>query len=235
MYEAETDNYRKLALSYHDNPFSVITLNYDVLFEMAAQSVGLDVRYGMDPGFNPKSIPVAKLHGSINWINRLTTPGGGNLVSLGESDNFSDVAASVQTNTIRLGEFNISSIPINMIPSLSHNDLIRSRSDIDEIALIPPFADYKDYHKISGYDKVWNYGGSILQDCDELVIIGCSIRKYDDKLITLLDENLPDEIEVFVFCGPESKKVKEKINVLSENPVLRDASGYFSDYIKKFL
>ena len=61
-YRPRFDSYRRLALHYSDNKYTVITLNYDVLFEAAITSVGAQYHYFAGAHY-PKSIPIAKLHG----------------------------------------------------------------------------------------------------------------------------------------------------------------------------
>ena len=70
------------------------------------------------------------------------------------------------------------------------NDLIRSGMDYDEPALIPPLEDYKDYEKVQRYKEIWSFAENILRDTNELVIIGCSLRREDKKLKELLSSSL---------------------------------------------
>lgn len=74
-YRANFDSYQRLALHHLGVNYGVISLNYDVIFEMAIQNSALSYRY---PPFTPNSmtqlshyrvIDIAKVHGSINWLN----------------------------------------------------------------------------------------------------------------------------------------------------------------------
>src|SRR5947209_16007447 len=60
-------NYRKLALQWRREVYGVISLNYDVLFELALCSAQ-GAYYAPTNTFQPNAIPIAKVHVSINWL-----------------------------------------------------------------------------------------------------------------------------------------------------------------------
>lgn len=62
------DNYTLLAKSYHKEPYSVVTLNYDTLFENALLHNELQPYYGLDYPNQISGVPYAKIHGSVNWL-----------------------------------------------------------------------------------------------------------------------------------------------------------------------
>lgn len=66
----EKDNYQKLSNYCEGSESDVISLNYDTLFKQAAEAQGHSTSYS---GFSESSegIPVAKVHGSINWMNNI--------------------------------------------------------------------------------------------------------------------------------------------------------------------
>ncbi|ODR80092.1 hypothetical protein BG842_12080 [Haladaptatus sp. W1] len=65
----ENNNYVKLARDYLNQPYNVISLNYDLLFEYAIEYANLDYHYQSHHWEWEPNIPIAKIHGSINWIN----------------------------------------------------------------------------------------------------------------------------------------------------------------------
>ncbi len=68
-YVPNFDGYQRLALAYLREPYNVISLNYDTIFEMAILNAGLSFNYF--PPNPPRSIPIARVHGSIGWLNSL--------------------------------------------------------------------------------------------------------------------------------------------------------------------
>ncbi len=74
-------------------------MNYDVLFELAAQSVNFNTHYFPGPHY-PKSIPIAKIHGSINWLN--PCKGGIAFGGLG-NDAFFEIITPIFSNKIHMG------------------------------------------------------------------------------------------------------------------------------------
>ena len=81
-YNPEFDAYRRLALHFFDEKYNVITLNYDCIFETAIQSIGCTFHY-FPSITHPRSIGIAKLHGSVNWINPCTRDWGGAIAFVG--------------------------------------------------------------------------------------------------------------------------------------------------------
>jgi len=197
------DNYRRLALHFHNLKYNVITLNYDTLFEEAIRSVDLDFHYLLESQCT-KSIPITKLHGSINFVNPF---GRGIAYGGGKEDDFLKVTGSVFSNKVHTDQIVILSLA--KIKDTSYKGLVRSGRDYYEPALIPPLADYKDYGKVERYNKIWEFAESMLREASELVIIGCSVRPQDKKLNELLKKTVRPDIAVTVvdrnLCVVEGK------------------------------
>jgi len=191
-YTPRCDNYTRLARHWHDSNYNVIILNYDILFEAAIQSVSLSYHYL--PGSHcPKSIPVAKIHGSINWANPF---GGAIAVSCTKKDLFSVITCWIFSNRSYTDPMKFLSFAY--VKKTPCRGLLRSGKDYDEPALIPPLADYKDYGKVERYNKIWEFAESMLREASELVIIGCSVRPQDKKLNELLKKTVRPDIAVTV-------------------------------------
>ena len=94
------DNYRKLADHYKDTKYSVISLNYDILFEKALVSRGLWAGYREEVYKNNyNTVPVVKLHGSINAVNKIPRNPIEN-VSINVPGEFKEAAEHLQGFTI---------------------------------------------------------------------------------------------------------------------------------------
>ncbi len=111
-YTPKFDSYRRLALHFNDDKYFVISLNYDLLFEIAAISVNIPCHYFQGP-HHPKSIPLAKIHGSINWIN--PCQGGIAWGSLGRDD-FNKIITPIYSN--RINTRNMIILPISDVRSI---------------------------------------------------------------------------------------------------------------------
>ena len=224
-YVPRFDNYRRLALHYYNSKYGVITLNYDTLFETAIQSVPLNFHYFPSPHY-PQSIPIAKLHGSINWVN----PCSGSVAFSGmKGDPFPRIANIIYSNRIQVGQMMV--LPLNAIKNISYRDYVRSGIDYDEPALIPPLADYKDYEKVEAYKDVWALAKSLLEDATELVFIGCSVRSKDIKFNELLQSSIKDGVPITV-CDENYEPVMDRLKKVMPNPRFEQPFKSFEEYAR---
>jgi hypothetical protein len=224
-YTPKFDNYRRLALHYHTCKYSITTLNYDILFELAAQSVNLNTHYFPGPHY-PKSIPIAKIHGSINWLN--PCKGGIAFGGLG-SDAFSEIITPIFSNRIHMGSMMV--LPLTAIRDIGYRDFVRSGVDYDEPAIVPPLAGYKDYDKIKDYSNIWTFAESMLRETTELVIIGCSIRPEDAKFNGLLQKVISEKASITVV-DKSPDKIIDNIKKIVMNPIINKTFISFTDYAK---
>jgi len=223
-YKPRFDSYRRLALHYHDSKYTVITLNYDVLFEAAINSVGVQYHY-FAGAHHPKSIPIAKIHGSINWINPLK----GGIAYGGAETTFSTIITPIFSNKFYVGQMMV--LPIGALRDIEALDFVRSGFDYDEPALIPPLANYKDYEKVSKYKEIWDFAASILREASELVVLGCSLRKEDIKFCELLSGAVRDSVDVTVV-DRNAERVVERLRSILRNPNVRNTFNSFVSYSK---
>lgn len=224
-YVPRFDNYRRLALHHYNSKYGVVTLNYDTLFEAAIQSVQLNFHYFPWP-HQPKSIPIAKLHGSINWVNPCS---GGVFLPGIRGDPFPTIAKIIYSNQIEAGQMMV--LPISAIRNISYRDYVRSGVDYDEPALIPPLADYKDYEKVKSYKDVWKLAEFLLKDAIELVFIGCSIRPQDKKFNELLQSSAQDGASITV-CDKNHDLVMDRLSKVIKNPKFEKPFNSFEEYAK---
>lgn len=225
VYTPKFDNYRRLALHYHACKYSIITLNYDILFELAAQSVNLNTHYSLGPHY-PKSIPIAKIHGSINWLN--SCKGGIAFGGLG-NDSFFEIITPIFSNKIHMGPMMV--LPLAAIRDISYRDFVRSGVDYDEPAIVPPLAGYKDYDKIKDYSNIWAFAESMLRETTELVIIGCSIRPEDAKFNELLQKAVSGKVSITIV-DKSPDKVIDNIKKVFMKPIIDKTFTSFTDYAK---
>lgn len=224
-YSPAFDNYKRLSLHYFDCNYSVITLNYDVLFEAALQTSGLGFHYFSGSHF-PKSVPLAKIHGSINWIN--PCQGGIARSNLGKKD-FFQIIGPIFSNKINQQKMMV--LNLNQIKNISYNDFVRSGIDYDEPAIIPPFTCYKDYSKVSAYEHVWEFARQMLINSSELIIIGCSLRQDDLKLRELLKNKVQKNVKITIV-SPETEKIRNKVQELFPNSNIDAEFNTFGEYAK---
>lgn len=134
------DNYQKLAKYYRDTKYSVVSLNYDTIFEQALESRGLTPTY--DYQYSRYQVPIAKLHGSINTINKIPC----DVLDLGSDfHNVVDHMYRVEINNtiVERGEHEVprpdtSYMVADEVKEISCQDLLFRGDDHFQIALAPP-------------------------------------------------------------------------------------------------
>lgn len=214
-YYPRADAYRRLALHRHQEPYSVVTLNYDTLFETALQS--LSIGYDYFGGSQIGNVAVSKLHGSINWMNPVP-------VSVSEND-FSERVRHVYSNRFHTQEmFNL---PLNTLPRITYRDLAKSGDNIVEPAVVPPIAVKEEVDKVAAYEPVWDLAANLLQSASELIVIGCSLREGDQKFIELLENSLGGLAKVTV-AQPHPDPVHATIRSLVDDTSYNTES--YSDF-----
>jgi hypothetical protein len=173
------DCYRRLALSYLDAPFYVVTLNYDVLLESAANAVRLSYCYG-EPVL-PKAIPIAKLHGSISWLNPI-----GRAIAIGglRAGDIASVSRYIYSNRFEVGKPLF--LSVQAVANITDFDVVHSGSNYYEPIIVPPQGEFKDYRKFKIIEGIWRWAEDIFAFADEIVIIGSSLRKEDSRLWSLI-------------------------------------------------
>lgn len=197
-YKPRFDAYRRLALHYFDQPYSVISLNYDTVFEFAILSAGLGISYGIGDGV-PLSVPIAKVHGSVNWVNPI---GRGIAVEgLSGNDVLPAIAPFVYSNRINVGAPRI--LDLRSLHTIRVKDLLRSGTDYDEPILILPIGNHKDYEKVGIYQQMWGAAERMIDQAKELVFIGTTLRKQDTRLCEAVGKNLKEGTRLVIVGGKD--------------------------------
>jgi hypothetical protein len=212
------DCYRRLALSYLDMPYYVVTLNYDILLESAINAVGLNYVYG-EP-ILPKSIPIAKIHGSISWLNPI-----GHGIALGglKAGDIPSVARNIYSNRIEMQRPLMLGVP--QVANLSDFDIVRAGNDYYEPIIVPPQGEFKDFRKFKILEEVWQWTQSLVSFADEVVIIGCSLRQEDSRLWHLMSS---------LKKGAKLTLVNPKADALKENILKNNRELHVQEQFKDF-
>jgi len=224
-YARDHDAYRALADHHKREPYNAISLNYDTIFEMAILKAGMNYNYF--PPSKSGAIPLAKVHGSINWHNRdnpaigVTGPGLATLAGL-----FEFVSTFVYSNVM------ISAPPkIHDPRSLVGADfsmMLRSGIDFDEPIVIPPMA-AKDFEKSPLYKDSWDYAEQMISQATELVLIGTTLRLADERLCEVITRNLRPGTKIIAVRGME--KIQRTLSkLLSWEPKIQGGYSGFSEY-----
>jgi len=210
-------------LHSYDCFYNVINLNYDTIFESAVMYSGLSHNYF--PPNNPRTIPIAKVHGSVNWLNPIGR--GVANPSLSKPNDILRFASSL----LYSNRFNMDPIRVLDFVTLSKlklKDLFRSGADYDEPVLIPPIGNHKDYEKVPLYQQIWNFAARMLKEATELVIIGTALRKEDTKLVELLKNNVGPSTKI-IIVGNKSKIVQGLESITERK--LQEPIGHFPRFI----
>jgi len=211
-YKPSFDAYRRLALHSYDCFYNVISLNYDTIFEAAILHSGLGYNYG-----SPNSagiIPIAKLHGSVNWLN----PIGRGIANQGlskPSEIFGFASGLLYTNRFNMDVPRI--LDLMALSKVRLKDLFRSGTDYDEPILIPPIGGHKDYEKVKLYQEIWNFASRMVSDASELVLIRTKLRAEDTRLAELLKTNLKESAEI-VAVGNRDRIVEGLTKMTGRTP-----------------
>jgi hypothetical protein len=186
---------------------SILTFNYDILFETAFYADNIECRYGLDYDSQLPGIPLLKLHGSINWaLNKKTNqilPWTlfdyiNYLLPKGELDRNRDwVRLPIGSNIVGIQD---------AVPD----------SDIDAYpVLIPPTWNKAFYHE--RLFSVWNQAAIELGEAENIVVIGYSLPETDGFFRSLYSLGTVSERPLkrfWVFNPDDSGKVEERFRSL---------------------
>ena len=200
-HRSRRDNYAALSDSWRSDPFSVLTLNYDVLLELSIERSGGS--WAQPPFTDGQGIPVVKVHGSVNWFN----PGVGAFAfpnAQGWVDLFKQVAQFACLTPIWNRPLRI--VRPRDVPKVLLTDLVRSATDYDLPALLPPLGPHKDYDQVQAYRDVWTQARHYLSLANKVVVIGSRIRAADSKLRQTLRESVHPGTTFVLVGGREGAR-----------------------------
>ena len=212
-YRPAFDAYQRLALQHLKEDYDLISLNYDVLFELAANASGIAVRY---PDTNPdkllltnsRIISVAKVHGSVNWFNSYSRT-----ITLGDTNETSykllnKVAGFIYSNRSQMEPIRI--VEPALLRQITMDNILQSGREYYEPALLPPIGGYKDYDKVRYFKLNWTEAERMIGLADELVFIGTQVRKQDTMLREMLKNKAKAKVDILtVGSKPTERDLKE--------------------------
>ncbi|WP_423746620.1 hypothetical protein V5735_19015 [Haladaptatus sp. SPP-AMP-3] len=229
------NNYRKLLRKTRNEDAYFISLNYDVLLECAAQKRDMIAIYTgihdkLDIDYPKDYVPVAKVHGSINWINP---------TDMRPEKGFSNSIKVRHLKGISYThpETSVEVYSIDRLRRTSYREFLNS-NPMSKIAIVPPLAENKNFEEISDYKRVWKFAGEMLSKSDEVVFIGCSVREQDEKFIETLENNLRDNVKLSIFSGRDSESIESQLEDYATNPEfitdekVINSKRHFDDYIQ---
>jgi hypothetical protein len=146
---------------------SVITLNYDIAIDMALHRARVGPDYGLDSSTSSGTVPLLKLHGSLNWAARVDND---SVIPLTLKDYLSKYSIRGFRET---GEC---SIPIGA----QLQEYFSKHTDIEvkaEPVIVPPTWNKTEYHQI--LSQVWGQAAKELGEAEYIFIIGYSLTETD--------------------------------------------------------
>lgn len=220
------DNYQRLIQSLEDETAFFISMNYDTLLEQAIMAKGYKVVYDPITNYPGDPMLVLKPHGSVNWL--YPNLMGSTKSVFQQSLQTDNVVGNVRQEVKVLSIEEIRSLSSGRLPPLREPFLSLSNASFIP-AMIPPFGDKKEKQQF-GLSWCWDAAAHYLSLADELVIIGCSLRKQDVALRDLLKDNLADDVKVEIAAGPDSDDIKDNLERWLRNPSC-ETHGYFEGYL----
>lgn len=217
MYKHRANAYETLARFHLKEDYDLISLNYDVLFELAANASRMTFKY---PNKKPdkfrlsrrRVISVAKVHGSINWLNSYSSG-----ISIGSSPSNSYALLNKISGLIYSNRINVKSIKIehpSKIKNITLKDLLQAGNDYVEPALLPPIGMHKDYNKVEYFSSNWKEAERMVQSADEIILIGTSLRETDIELRKMIKYRTKARVDI---CVVGSKPLDGDLEYLLED------------------
>ncbi len=174
---------------------SVLTFNYDIATDYALHNRGLSPNYGFSgPQFGDRTVPLLKLHGSINWATDSKT---GDVVPLSMQDYFKKFGPQgpfYESKTI--------SIPIGSQLQKYFHDFTESEVEPEPV-IVPPVWSKGEYHQL--LSEVWAQAAHELSEAQHIFIIGYSMPETDAffRLLYGLGTAGSVPIRQFVVANPD--------------------------------
>ena len=214
--QPKLNNYSRLAAYAFLNDYSIISLNYDTILENSIEKIYCGYNY--DSSNLQNYIPIAKIHGSINWLN----PGGRGMSFGNSSDElFEIITGMIYTNQIEVDR------PKNLnqmdLAKTKVRDLIRSGSDYDIPIIMPPIGKYKNFSYLRFSENIWKFANSLISNVMELVFIGTSIRDADQEFCDLIKNNVKKETKITIVGDVAGNKKR-----------LSEILGFESNIVKEY-
>jgi len=224
-YKHNSNSYAKLAKYCLNENYSVISLNYDVLFEQAIQTSGLKYDYKEKQS---DAISIAKIHGSINWLN--SGRGGFGFANVNSNEIFSRVTNIIFSNKIQIHAPQI--MELSDLPNLTTEKLLRSGTDYDIPILVPPIGKFKPYADSDFLNNVKKYAQNLFVNLDDLVLIGTTLRKEDTFLCNLVKSSVKQSTRI-VIVTHNTDEVKKRLKEILGWDAIFELCHDFNEFASK--
>jgi hypothetical protein len=146
---------------------SVITFNYDIAMDMALYRAGMGVDYSLESGVSTSSVPLLKLHGSLNWASKA------------DDDTVISLPLDKYLHVYHANPFSESSgcyIPIgNQL-----QEYFSRQANVEvkaEAVIVPPSWSKAEHHQ--ALSRVWSRAAKELGEAEYMFIIGYSLPDTD--------------------------------------------------------
>lgn len=144
-----------------------ISFNYDVALEYSLDSCNISYDYCLNDGFSKSSVPVVKLHGSVNWSKCESCARIG-FVPIAEADLSSlQMDARTTTDYVHLK----ASSSLNKLPPCCGYE------EFNDPLIVPPSYNKFEYFKI--VNQLWKTAVELFQRANQIVVIGYSLPPSD--------------------------------------------------------
>ncbi|MCG9893938.1 MAG: SIR2 family protein [Fimbriimonadaceae bacterium] len=202
--------YRRLGAVIRDitqrgNPrqsVSIITFNYDVAVDLALLDAQLPIDYCLDTlGARDLSVPLMKLHGSLNWGQNVQTKEVKVLPIPGYVRHMNRQQRQTGNRIL---------LPIGTGLPMFFREVFQEESEWSPL-IVPPSWNKADYHK--DLSKVWSRAADHLSEAEQIFIIGYSLPETDSffrHLYALGSEGSDTLRRLWVFNPDESGGTRER-------------------------
>jgi hypothetical protein len=194
---------------------SIITFNYDIVVDFSLFSSGFSIDYSLGDPCPVNSLPLLKLHGSINWANCIECK---NVIPW----KFDEYQKKYSFQL--LGNPAAALIPIGS--QLTKFEHCGTRVDSTPV-IIPPTWNKTEYHRT--LSKVWSRAAHELSDAENIFVIGYSLPETDLFFHYLYSLGTVGDVpfkRFWVFNPDESGKVENRFSKMLGSGAL-DRFKYF--------
>lgn len=172
--EPYADFIRQVSRIRQKKPVTIITFNYDIALDAALELVGIPVDYCLDQNLSGgASVPVIKLHGSINWGRCMACKS--EIIPFRMRD-FLKRFPNWPTDSS--GQ-NASIIFLQMMSGMSakNHEPCHSVLQNHSPVIVPPTWE-KTNHSV-GFENMWKHAARSLSEADDIAVIGYSLPPSD--------------------------------------------------------
>ena len=150
---------------------SVITFNYDIALDHALYRNGFVADYGLEdkPAIDCDSIPLLKLHGSLNWSETIPSVTEKAVIPY----TLREYWQGRHDDSVERPRYYYVPIGSQLVEMSSHHN----KPVTGEAVLVPPTWNKAETHRM--LSKVWKRAASVLSEAENIFVIGYSMPETD--------------------------------------------------------